>query len=63
MRHYVIDPERVMLANCTIGMMGSPFGGVFGELNLLSFSLGWSPQLGVMLNVGLATLRVADVKQ
>jgi hypothetical protein len=30
MRHYVIDPERVMLANCVIGMTGSPFWGVFG---------------------------------
>jgi hypothetical protein len=31
MRHYVIDPERVMLANCVIGMTGSPFWGVFGD--------------------------------
>ena len=31
MRHYVIDPERVMLANCMIGMTGSPFWGVFGD--------------------------------
>ena len=32
-------------------------------LSLLSFSFGWSPQPGVMLSIGLAMLRVADVKQ
>ena len=31
MRHYVIDPERVALINCMIGMTGSPFWGVFGD--------------------------------
>jgi len=34
MRHYVIDPERVMLANRMIGITGSPFWGVFGELTI-----------------------------
>ncbi len=34
-----------------------------GLVSLLSFSFGWSPQPGVMLSVGLAMLRVADVKQ
>ena len=31
MRHYVVDPEHVMLANRMIGMTGSPFWGVFGD--------------------------------
>jgi hypothetical protein len=35
MRHYVIDPGRVMSANCMIGMTGSPFWGVFGDPTML----------------------------
>jgi hypothetical protein len=35
LQHYVIDPERVMLANCMIGMTGSPFWGVFGDPTLV----------------------------
>ena len=31
MQHYVVDPERVMLPNCVIGMTGSPFWGAFGD--------------------------------
>jgi hypothetical protein len=31
MRHYVIDPKRVALINCVIGMTGSPFWGAFGD--------------------------------
>jgi hypothetical protein len=35
MRHYVIDPERVALINCVIGMTVSPFWGVFGDPTIL----------------------------
>jgi hypothetical protein len=35
MRHYVVDPEHVMLANRMIGMTGSPFWGVFGDPAIL----------------------------
>jgi hypothetical protein len=37
MQRFVVDPERVTLVNCMIGMIDSPWAHVFGDPNAASF--------------------------